>query len=92
MSKAGEVLKIINEVKKDPELQSSDPKNANRALKAFHKLNPTVDKGFKAKVVFEHGHLWIVHPNGGQWDVVDADGPGTIDGFSFEQVSEPEDF
>lgn len=43
-----------------------------------------------ASVAFEHGQWWITASNGAQWSVVDASGPGSIDGFAFEQVSEGE--
>lgn len=40
---------------------------------------------------FEHGQWWITdQQTGAQWSVVDATGPGSDNGFSFEQVS-PED-
>lgn len=39
---------------------------------------------------FEHGHWWVVLSNGAIYDVVDAEGPGTIDGFDFEQISNGE--
>lgn len=35
---------------------------------------------------FEHGQWWITARSGAQWSVVDAEGPGTTDGFDFEQV------
>lgn len=39
--------------------------------------------------VFEHGHWWIIcSPCGASWDVCDAEGVGTINGYSLEQVSE----
>ena len=40
-------------------------------------------------VHFEHGQWWICHiVTGAAWSVVDAEGPGTVDGFAFEQVAE----
>jgi hypothetical protein len=37
---------------------------------------------------FEHGQWWIIHVmTGAQWSVVDAEGPGSVDGFDFEQVT-----
>lgn len=36
--------------------------------------------------VFEHGHWWIILKSGEAFDAVDACGPGSIDGFSFEAV------
>lgn len=38
--------------------------------------------------VFEHGQWWITSDMGRQWSVVDATGGDSIDGFSFELVSE----
>ncbi len=41
---------------------------------------------------FEHGQWWIIDTdNGGMWSVCDATGPGTIDGFDFECVTEPDE-
>jgi hypothetical protein len=38
---------------------------------------------------FEHGQWWITNRRtGAQWSVCDASGPGTFDGFSFEQATE----
>jgi len=38
---------------------------------------------------FEHGQWWVTaHTSGRQWSVVDADGPGSVDGFGFEVVTE----
>jgi hypothetical protein len=40
-------------------------------------------------VNFEHGQWWATcNDCGAQWSVVDAEGPGSIDGFDFEQVTE----
>lgn len=44
-----------------------------------------------AETVFEHGQWWITASNGAQWAVVDASGPGSIDGFAFERISEGEE-
>lgn len=68
-------------------LQSDDRSAAvgRRAVKAFHSTGGT----HKARPVFEHGHWWIVCGRcGAQWSVVDAVGPGAINGFGFEQVSD----
>ena len=40
------------------------------------------------QAVFEHGHWWVTDFDGNIWDAVDASGPGTIDGFDMELVSE----
>jgi hypothetical protein len=40
---------------------------------------------------FEHGQWWITRRDGSQYSVVDAEGPGTIDGFDFEMVTYPQE-
>ncbi|MBU1621883.1 MAG: hypothetical protein KJ604_20700 [Gammaproteobacteria bacterium] len=38
---------------------------------------------------FEHGQWWITDlRTGAQWSCVDAEGPGTVNGLDFEQVTE----
>lgn len=38
---------------------------------------------------FEHGQWWITDcRTGAQWSVCDATGPGSTEGFDFEQVTE----
>jgi hypothetical protein len=38
---------------------------------------------------FEHGQWWVTDlDTGAQWSVCDAEGPGSTDGFDFEQVTE----
>ena len=39
--------------------------------------------------VFEHGQWWIIRNDGSQYSIVDAEGPGTTNGFDFEMVTEP---
>ncbi len=46
-------------------------------------------KGVQAD--FEHGQWWISLLDGSQYSVVDAEGPGTTDGFDFEMVTEPQE-
>ena len=41
--------------------------------------------------VYEHGQWWVVNALGGQWSVGDASGPGTVNGFDFERVTEEDD-
>ncbi|MGO9014667.1 MAG: hypothetical protein ACLQF0_06770 [Dissulfurispiraceae bacterium] len=41
--------------------------------------------------VFEHGQWWITFASGAQYSVVDAEGPGTTDGFDFEMVTPPDE-
>ncbi len=44
------------------------------------------------RTVFEHGQWWVVSEiSGAQWSVCDAEGPGSVDGFSFEQVTEADE-
>lgn len=41
---------------------------------------------------FEHGQWWVTNlDSGAQWSVVDAAGPGTVDGFDFEQITQGEE-
>lgn len=42
---------------------------------------------------FEHGQWWVTDlVTGAQYSVADAEGPGTVNGFVFEQVTEGEDY
>ena len=43
--------------------------------------------GYRGDLVFEHGHWWLLLPDGSAFDVVDASGPGSVDGFALERVS-----
>jgi hypothetical protein len=43
--------------------------------------------GYRGALVFEHGHWWLTLPNGEQFDVVDATGGKSVDGFDLERVS-----
>ena len=54
-----------------------------RVLRAFGRKN--------ARANFEHGQWWITQPNGAQYSVHDATGPGTKNGFCFECVTEGEE-
>lgn len=55
------------------------------AIRFFHFPGPH----HHIQVDFEHGHWWATCTDcGAQWSVVDAEGPGSFDGFSFERVSE----
>lgn len=47
--------------------------------------------GKNNNAVFEHGQWWIFRPDGSQYSVIDAEGPGTTNGFDFEMVTPPED-
>lgn len=69
--------------------------NSQRNTEAMRRriLN-AANKHFNSKgnnAVFEHGHWWICRKDGSQYDVVDAEGIGTIDGFDFEMVTYPEE-
>lgn len=47
----------------------------------------------KLSAFFEHGQWWITNlGTGAQYSVVDAEGPGTIDGFDLEQVTEGDEY
>lgn len=43
--------------------------------------------GYRGALVYEHGHWWLTLGDGSIFDVVDADGHGSIDGFALERVS-----
>lgn len=43
--------------------------------------------GYRGDLVYEHGHWWLILFDGSVFDVVDASGPGSHDGFSLERVS-----
>lgn len=43
--------------------------------------------GYRGDLVFEHGHWWLLLPDGSIFDVVDAVGPGSVGGFALEPVS-----
>jgi hypothetical protein len=58
--------------------KNTEKRVLSAARKHFHKR-----AGINA--VFEHGHWWVIvgcHT----YDVVDAEGPGTVNGFDFEGV------
>lgn len=55
-----------------------------RILAAFHARYGVR----KVKAIYEHGQWWIDQPGtGAQWAAVDATGPNSVQGFSFERVS-----
>jgi len=39
----------------------------------------------RAEAHFEHGQWWMM-AGGATWSVVDATGPGSVDGFDFERI------
>ncbi len=46
--------------------------------------------GYRGDLVFEHDHWWLMLPDGSIFDVVDAEGPTTCNGFALERVSGPD--
>ena len=59
-------------------------KQVMRAFRAHFNLGHSIGPA----CVFEHGQWWVTNTvTGEQWSVVDAEGPGTTNGFDFEQVS-----
>lgn len=56
----------------------------NRIIRAFQAKHDDRTIG----AVYEHGQWWVHDfDNGAQWSVIDAEGPGTVDGFDFELVT-----
>jgi len=43
------------------------------------------------RVIFEHDQFWVVQRDGAQYAVQKGTGPGTRNGFAFEQVKEAEE-
>jgi len=43
--------------------------------------------GYRGELVYEHGHWWLTLPDGSIFDVVDASGENSVDGFALERVS-----
>jgi len=70
-------------------LKCENPKMEKKTLAAFRALHP--GRSVKWSAWFEHGQLWICGTNGAQYSVVDAEGPGSVDGFDFELVTEPDE-
>lgn len=69
-------------------LKTENPHNAANALTAFRTKYRT-RTGWS--VHFEHGQLWITGTNGANYSVVDAEGPGSVDGFDFEMITAPDE-
>ena len=66
-------------------MKSTNQNLYNEVLEAAQAAFPNREN---IDVVFEHGQWWAVDAvRGGQWSVVDAEGPGTTCGFDFEQVT-----
>jgi hypothetical protein len=56
-----------------------------RVLQAARQLIGSPQSRFSA--VYEHGHWWVQNSRGDTWDAVDASGPGSFNGFSFERLA-----
>jgi hypothetical protein len=72
---------------KDTPLPSTvdTPAIERRILRAARQLIGSPRSRFTT--VYEHGHWWVQNANGDTWDAVDASGPGSFDGFSFERLA-----
>lgn len=73
--------------------ETNTPEMEKRVLEAFLVTDEGVEHDEdEVQADFEHGQWWItVKPTGAQWSVVDAEGPGSVDGFGFERVTEGEE-
>jgi ribosomal protein S27E len=73
------------------ECQTDTPEVEGRVLEAFKAMEGTYHQN--PETVFEHDQ-WYVNCKtcGAQWSVNDAEGPGSIDGFCFEQISEGDEY
>lgn len=61
---------------------------AERVRAAFDAWDD-VDGAHDPDVFFEHEQWWVqCWGCGATWSVVDAAGPGSVDGFGFEQIDE----
>lgn len=77
--------------RKKLKVEQNTPDMAERIIRAFD-VSPEglgEHEHCEAEAVFEHGQ-WYVNDKtcGAQWSANDASGPGSVDGFSFEQISE----
>lgn len=71
-------------------LKTENRANGLVALKAFKRAKMhTCKAGIDWH--YEHGQLWITCTCGAAWSVVVAEGPGSFNGYGFEQVSDGED-
>lgn len=67
--------------------ETNTPAMRTRIMKAF-RAHFNIGKKIGPACVFEHDQWWVVDMvTREQWSVVDAEGPGTTDGFDFEQVT-----
>jgi Na+-translocating ferredoxin:NAD+ oxidoreductase RnfG subunit len=71
--------------------ERNTPGMGKRVERAFRRWHHSVH-GFhptRVQVDFEHGQWWASNPlTGASWSVVDAEGGDSVDGFSFEPVSD----
>jgi hypothetical protein len=70
-------------------------KTEQNTFEMAKKIVVAANKHFKTrsmKAVFEHGQWWVYNTNSyAQYSVVDAEGPGTTNGFDFEMVTAGEE-
>ena len=72
--------------------ENSSPRTGDAVMGAASKKLRGEHGQANLRVFFEHGHWWATCARcGAQWDAVDAEGPGTVNGFDFERVTDPED-
>lgn len=70
----------------------TDPETILIAFCAWGGTTLTYNHKDRLGVDFEHGGWFVTHiPSGRQWSVVDASGGDSVDGFSFERVSDGDD-
>lgn len=75
--------------KEQLQTEQNTPEMELRVMAAAIRLVQFPDGHARLRVEFEHGQWWIICNNcGAVWSVNDATGPGTIDGFCVEQVSD----
>ena len=66
--------------------------NTNVAREAILKASRARFGVRKIQADYEHGQWWITElGTGAQWSVCDASGPGSVQGFDFEQVTGPDE-
>ena len=70
-------------------LRTENPELESEVMQAA--LDADLGSG-KLQADYEHGQWWITdRDTGTQWSVVDAEGPGTHNGFDFEMVTPPDE-
>ena len=75
-------------LKSETNTPAIEKKILNAAVHYLHQGDHSL--GFKHfQADFEHGQWFVTNLHtGAQWSVNDAEGPGSIDGFSFEMITE----